>query len=233
MIGTITSLLRNFEDEEGKIPWWQKDVNIDLSVMQDSSGELWWQNKGNGDAAIQVVSAVRAEEAASVAQMHNHVGTHAASNMYHVELANTLVDAVRTEHDNILDFRQFGTYGYIPLYETLEQAKRAMRAHYHPQCIDSSTLYTISIGNDSNAYIKTDKSDKKKKKLFIPLFLPSTGGTVHGHLPVEAETHLARRYENNYRRECCWPDSWNWDVNWKTINVRAQAQGAADSAFRG
>ena len=90
---------------------------------------------------------------------------------YYIALSDTLRKDVKTFSKNILDHRHFDTHGYIPVCSTLEVACEAFDYHCKQDSVTAAgrKIFKIRVPKESKIYVRRDKWDRWKAKLFSPI----------------------------------------------------------------
>ena len=131
--------------------------------------------------------------------------------VYYLGLSPDMLQTVSETSDNILDFEHFYTHGYIPVCDTEKKALCALDAAYRKR-IQNPVLLEVKIFNGANVYLKQDRYDTGKFKLFFPI------ATCSG---VTTE-QLTQRYNMKYKAGNV--KRWELDyckMNFSCIEVRS------------
>ena len=108
----------------------------------------------------------------------------------------------------VLTYEYFGTHGYIPSWDTSEAAVDALRCHWYgetkmPLLPFKMYNFRINCGKDKNLYLRPDKYNRAKTKLFFPL-------PMSHHIE---EKQMQEVWYEKYRKPARWRDRYNWQVN--------------------
>ena len=90
---------------------------------------------------------------------------------YYIALSDKLGKEVKENSKYILDHTHFDTHGYIPVCSTLEVACEAFDYHCKQDSVTAAgrKIFKIRVPKESNLYVRHDKWDRWKAKLFFPI----------------------------------------------------------------
>ena len=109
---------------------------------------------------------------------------------------------------NILDHTHFDTHGYIPVCSTLEVACEAFECATKDSVTAAGRkIFKIRVPKQSNLYVKRDKWDRWKHKLFFPIPL---GGS-------KDLANLLQRWDL-YQEKA--PNRQRWKLEWDHAKIR-------------
>ena len=128
-----------------------------------------------------------------------------ASKTYYIALKEETTRELEDQNGNILDYRSFGTHGYIPVWSTQEDARQALDQHCQRRVIGRKE-FKIYIHENSKLHYRPDHYDKWKHKLFFPIPLG----------PHNRED-LMQRYMQLYKKGSS--ARYDWDANFAKIEV--------------
>ena len=118
---------------------------------------------------------------------------------YYIALTEEMAMEVWQTRTAILDYTQFHTHGYIPVFITTDAACEALDQHCQKK-VSRRKVFKIMLAPGSNLYCRPDKWDKWKHKLFFPIPLSSGDHT----------DELRKRWKW-YKSQSPWPGRWAWD----------------------
>ena len=115
---------------------------------------------------------------------------------------------IGNECDNILDCRWFRTDGYIPVWNTQEDARRAFKLHFGED-VNGCRAFKVHIEINSKLYHRADKYDKWKHKLFFPIPLSAEDKTQQ----------LMERYIQLYFEKTPNRKRYDWGADFAKLHV--------------
>ena len=127
---------------------------------------------------------------------------------YYIALKLETATDVRNHQNNVLDWTNFQTNGYIPVCLNQQDARRALNIHCQRNVVKMKE-YKITIQKGSNLYYRRDRSDRWKSKLFFPIPL---GADAHN------SAHLYKRYDV-LKKNSRWPKWYDWNADFSKIDV--------------
>ena len=83
---------------------------------------------------------------------------------FFIALKEEMATDVRKQQRNILDYTNFGTHGYIPVWSTQEDARQALNVHCGED-VNGRKEFKLYIEDNSKLHHRADKYDKWKHKL--------------------------------------------------------------------
>ena len=131
-----------------------------------------------------------------------------ARSTFFIVLKEEMATDVREQRSNILDYTNFGTHGYIPVWSTREDARRALNVHCGKD-VNGRKEFKLYIEDNSKLYHRPDHHDKWKHKLFFPIPLSAELG------PQE----LKQRYMQLYQKTCPWQKRFDWHADFAKLRV--------------
>ena len=162
----VDSLMR-YEDPDSEREWSQVRIELTVAAFEEEKS-LAAKHMQCEFAIWHGGEATRLSAAVPYNCQLREVIKNAEPRIYYIALKAETARELNERERNILDYRSFGTHGYIPVWITHEAAVEALNQHCGRK-VEHRKELKIFIYENSKLYYRSDHYDKFKYKLFFPI----------------------------------------------------------------